>query len=114
MATEFGKILRIIRVKTGEDAETMAQKLHISKSYLTAIENGTRNIPDELITLLEESYPFTPEDRRNIKASIIKSTKILKINLDNYSETEKKIIRAFIEKRVSPEQFEIIRKVLRT
>ena len=48
MATEFGKILRIIRINSGDTAKAMADKLGISVPYLNAIENGRRDIPSDL------------------------------------------------------------------
>ena len=48
MITEFGKILRIIRINCGDSAKDMSEKLGISASYLSAIENGKRNVPDNL------------------------------------------------------------------
>ena len=47
MITEFGKLLRIIRINTGDSARTMAEKFGMSPSYLSTIENGKRNIPEE-------------------------------------------------------------------
>ena len=44
MVTQLGKILRIIRVNTGDSMRTMAGKLGVSVSYLSAIENGKRNV----------------------------------------------------------------------
>lgn len=42
MITEFGKLLRIIRINTGDSARTMAEKFGMSPSYLSTIENGKR------------------------------------------------------------------------
>lgn len=39
MLTEFGKILRIIRINSGDSSRAMAKKLNLSPSYLSAIEN---------------------------------------------------------------------------
>lgn len=38
MITEFGKLLRIIRINTGDSARTMAEKFGMSPSYLSTIE----------------------------------------------------------------------------
>ena len=43
--TNLGKKLRKIRIDNDEISSDMARKLEISVSYLSAIENGKRNIP---------------------------------------------------------------------
>ena len=42
--TNLGKKLRKIRIDNDEISSDMARKLEISVSYLSAIENGKRNI----------------------------------------------------------------------
>lgn len=39
MLTEFGKLLRIIRINSGDTSKDMAKKLNLSPSYLSAIES---------------------------------------------------------------------------
>ena len=50
MLTEFGKLLRIIRINSGDTSKDMAKKLNLSPSYLSAIESGKRNIPLDIET----------------------------------------------------------------
>lgn len=45
MLTEFGKVMRIIRINTGDSMRDMAAKIGMSATYLSAIETGKRNIP---------------------------------------------------------------------
>lgn len=60
----------------------MAQKLGVSMSYLSAIENGKRPIPqgwrDELVRL----YSLTDRNTRDLDASIYQSFQEIKITLD--------------------------------
>ena len=48
MLTNFGKKLRILRINTGETIVEMSEKLGLSTSYLSSIENGKRKIPKHL------------------------------------------------------------------
>lgn len=40
MLTEFGKVMRIIRINTGDSMRDMAAKIGMSATYLSAIETG--------------------------------------------------------------------------
>lgn len=56
MVTEFGKILRKLRIDRNETLKTMAEKLNITSSYLSAIERGKRAIPVSLPDRLTSIY----------------------------------------------------------
>ena len=43
--TEFGVALRKLRLDYGERMGDMAERLHFSTAYLSAIENGRQSIP---------------------------------------------------------------------
>ena len=63
MITEFGKALRKLRIDRGEILKTMAEKLNMTSSYLSAIECGKRNIPSDLISKLASIYDLTEEEQ---------------------------------------------------
>ena len=42
MITAFGKFLRILRMDNGEILKTMAEKLEVTSSFLSAVENGKK------------------------------------------------------------------------
>lgn len=42
MITPIGKFLRKLRIDTGEILKDMAEKLHVSPSFLSAVENGKK------------------------------------------------------------------------
>ena len=44
MITPIGKFLRKLRIDTGEILKDMAEKLHVSPSFLSAVENGKKKI----------------------------------------------------------------------
>lgn len=65
MLTEFGKLLRIIRINSGDTSKDMAKKLNLSPSYLSAIESGKRNIPaDQCLIRSENSSEWSPEEEK--------------------------------------------------
>lgn len=86
MLTEFGKILRIIRINSGDSSRAMAKKLNLSPSYLSAIENGKRNIPSDIEKLLCDAYPLSSTDVTKIRKTIVGSCTSIKINLTEFAE----------------------------
>lgn len=49
MLTEFGKVLRKIRIDKGMLLKDMAGALNISPAFLSAVETGKKSIPDDFV-----------------------------------------------------------------
>ena len=92
MLTEFGKVMRIIRINTGDSMRDMAAKIGMSATYLSAIETGKRNIPANMEELLFTNYNFSDKDKKKIKDSIESSAAQVKINLTEMADKKKKLI----------------------
>lgn len=84
MVNEFGKFLRKIRIDNGEILKDMADKLEMTSSYLSAIECGKRNIPNNLITKLQQLYNL--DDEMVSKLEDAKQKSINKIEIDSISK----------------------------
>ncbi len=61
MITKFGKELRKIRIDNEENLSMMSKKLGVSISYLSAIENGVREIPQDFIQKIIANYRLSRE-----------------------------------------------------
>ena len=92
MLTEFGTVMRIIRINTGDSMRDMAAKIGMSATYLSAIETGKRNIPSNMEELLFTHYNFSEKDKKRIKDAIAESASQVKIDLTEMAEKQKKII----------------------
>lgn len=101
MLTEFGKLLRIIRINSGDSSKEMAKKLHLSPSYLSAIENGKRNIPIDMEKQLNGAYPLSDTDREKIHKAMFSSSEMIKINLTDFAEKKQKLIFAITRDDIS-------------
>ncbi|MBO5478258.1 MAG: helix-turn-helix domain-containing protein [Clostridia bacterium] len=84
MVNEFGKLLRKIRIDNGEILKDMADKLEMTSSYLSAIECGKRNIPNNLIPRLEKIYNL--DNRMVLELQEAKQKSISKIEINALSE----------------------------
>ena len=59
--TEFGKILRKIRIDNDLSIESMALIFNISSSYLSLIETGKRKITKDIINIILTNDLFKKE-----------------------------------------------------
>lgn len=101
MLTEFGKLLRIIRINSGDSSREMARKLGFSPSYLSAIESGKRNVPTDMEKLLSKSYPLSQSDLEKLRAAMFASSDTVKINLTDFAEKKQRVIMAIAQDDIS-------------
>ncbi len=101
MLTEFGKLLRIIRINSGDTSRDMAKKLGFSPSYLSAIESGKRNVPIDMERLLSKSYPLSQIDLEKLRTAMFSSGGAVKINLTDFAEKKQKVIMAIAQDDIS-------------
>ena len=107
MLTEFGKILRIIRINSGDSSRAMAKKLNLS-----AIENGKRNIPSDIEKLLCDAYPLSSTDVTKIRKTIVGSCTSIKINLTEFAEKKKRLIFAISRDDIANETLDRIEDLI--
>jgi len=94
MITNLGKSLRIIRINAGDSMRDMAKKLDLSVSYLSAIENGKRNVPSNFEEKVLAKYNLNKEETKEFKNAVDSSINKIKVDVDHLSEDKKKILLA--------------------
>ncbi|MBR6052025.1 MAG: helix-turn-helix transcriptional regulator [Clostridia bacterium] len=57
-------------MKNEESARKMAEKLYISPSYLSSIENGSRRIPTDFIERIADVYKLSDEDNEKLRETL--------------------------------------------
>ena len=62
--TKFGEYLRILRVQHHEVMGDVAKLLGVSTPFLSAVENGKKNVPTEWFDILADHYSLS-EDQVN-------------------------------------------------
>jgi transcriptional regulator with XRE-family HTH domain len=95
MLTEFGKILRKLRIDKGEILKNMADRLNMSSAYLSAIEMGKRAIPDNLVTRLIEIYALSESDIQQLKRAEAESVTQIKLDIEGASFAKKNAALVF-------------------
>lgn len=89
--TNLGKKLRKIRIDNDEISSDMARKLEISVSYLSAIENGKRNISKDLAEKLFKIYQLSDNDKEKILQAISIYSGEMRIRLDSLNEKQQEL-----------------------
>lgn len=95
MLTNFGKALRKIRIENDELLKDMASKLNVTVAYLSAVENGNREVPDSWIDILSKAYDLTIDEKRQIQSYAYEKKENLKICLSDINQDEKELALAF-------------------
>lgn len=98
MITEFGKALRKLRIDRGEILKTMAEKLAMTSSYLSAIECGKRNIPDDLIQRLSAIYDLSEKEQQDLAEARDQSIKSIEIELPTNNAYKRDLALQFARK----------------
>ena len=115
MLTDFGRFLRKIRIDCGEILKDMAEKLNVSAAYLSAVEMGKRNIPEQWVNRISELYNLSDEEKINLNDAADNSAKSITLNFDNISNSHKETAILFAREfeNVDTETLDKIKKLLR-
>ena len=113
MVTELGKVLRIIRVHRGMNAKDMAMDLSISPSYLSAIENGTRAVPNNFLSSLLAIYQLSDIEVEMVN-NVFKVEQVTKLDISVLSEDKRKLLLKILQHQFTEDEMsEIYKKIKR-
>lgn len=93
--TELAKILKSIRLGNGQILKNMSDALNVTSSYLSAVENGKRPMPEEWIEKLKKAYGLSSEMLDKIADAADELRVSIKMNLDNATQTKKEAAVVF-------------------
>ncbi len=71
--TPFGEFVRILRIKNHQVMGDMAKMLGTSTPFLSAVENGKKNIPTEWIQKIADYYTLSTADKKELEAAVEES-----------------------------------------
>lgn len=114
MLTNFGKELRKLRIDHDELLKDMASNLGVTVAYLSAVENGKREVPDTWIDVLREKYQLSSDELAILQSLAYEGKNSLKIDLSKIQSEERELALAFARsfKSLSDEEMKEIRKIL--
>lgn len=79
--TKFGEFMRIQRVKHHEVMLDTANLLGVKLPFVSTVENGRRNVPDEWIPIIVEHYHLNDNEQKELLNAVENSKTQVKINL---------------------------------
>lgn len=98
MITAFGKFLRNLRMDNGEILKNMADKLEVSSSFLSAVENGKKKIPLDWATKIATLYSLPEKKMSELKRSISETNECLEIGLADLNSQQAELAFSFARK----------------
>lgn len=93
--TEFGEHFRILRIKNHEVLADAKKFLEVSSAFISSVECGKRPIPSDWFEKIATHYNLNNDERKELKEAIERSSKVLKINLENVNQTQKNVAIQF-------------------
>lgn len=114
MKSRVAKFLRILRIQNDENLKEMAENLGMSTAYLSAIENGKRDVPSGFHDKVVNTYKLTAEDSEKLQRSIELSVREKIIDMTNLSDERKLLSIRYARKiqELSNEDFEKLKDIL--
>ena len=109
--TPFGKAARKIRIDRSETLGDMADALNISAAFLSSIETGKRNIPDDLVEKVVHYFDLKGADAKELRRLAAESRNMIKLKP---TEKNRDVANAFARKfeALDKAQMDEILKVL--
>ena len=115
--SEYGELLKNLRINKHEMLKNMAGKLGLNSSYLSAIESGNRDIPPDLTDKICTEYGLDEGQRKELKeAELNTDRKLVQIDMKKINENRlaKEVVLNFAGKAESltDEQLSEIKAIL--
>ncbi|MBQ7296583.1 MAG: helix-turn-helix transcriptional regulator [Clostridia bacterium] len=79
--TKFGEFMRILRIKNHEVMGDTAKLFNVKLPFVSAVENGKRNVPEEWIPTLIEYYNLSASEQVELRDAVEHSKTQVKIPL---------------------------------
>ena len=93
--TTFGEFVRILRIKHHEVMGDMAKVLNTSLPFMSAVENGKKNVPTEWIEKIVEHYNLSESERKEMLDAIEESKTQYKVIVGNAGVNQRKAALKF-------------------
>ncbi len=93
--TSFGEFMRLLRVKNHEVMGDVAKMLGVKVPFLSAVENGKKNVPVEWIDKIINYYNLNEKEQLDLKEAIEESKTQYKIIANNSGVNQRKVALQF-------------------
>ncbi len=113
---DFAIFCRKLRIENNQILKEMADSLEVSSSYLSAVENGKRNIPSDWYEKISNIYHLNDEKKNELFTAI--KSQDLQFNdiIDSDDYKTKQMLISFARKckenDITPEKYNEIIKIM--
>ena len=114
MVSNYGKVLRKIRIDKGLTMAQMAKAIGITSAYLSTIERGKRNIPKSLTQDIINHYELSNEQVTELQKAEYLSMDSVEIELSDVGLHERILVLSLAKnlKNMTYEQVEMIKNIV--
>lgn len=93
--TKFGEFMRIQRIKNHEVMGDTAKLFGVKLPFVSTVESGKRNVPEEWIPILVEHYSLNAAEKNELLEAVEQSKTQVKINLVSTNNTQRRLAVQF-------------------
>lgn len=98
MLTELGKFLRKLRIDNGEILKDMSEKLGVTVSFLSAVENGKKRMPSSWNKIICNLYSLKESQCQEFSDAIAKSEESVDLDLTDIPIKNRDLAVSFARK----------------
>lgn len=98
MITSLGRFLRKLRIDNGEILKNMAEKLNVTASFLSAVENGKKRMPSSWNSLICSLYHLNESQVNEFTKAVADSEERIELNFDSATTEQKALAVSFARK----------------
>ncbi|MBR5667776.1 MAG: hypothetical protein IKW95_08825 [Lachnospiraceae bacterium] len=95
MITKLGDYLRTIRINNQQILKNMADVLHVSSAFLSAVENGKKTMPESWYPILKANYSLTADEMDELRQAALESQKTISLNISKASAMNRQAAVSF-------------------
>lgn len=93
--TKFGEFVRVLRIKHHEVMGDMAKVVGASLPFLSAVENGKKNVPTDWVEKIALHYNLTDTERKELETAVEESRTQYKIVPVNAGIQQRRVAMQF-------------------
>ncbi len=110
----IGRFLRKLRIDNDEILKDMADKLDVTASFLSAVENGKKHMPSDWNGKICELYSLNTEQQQNFTTAIAETEESISMNLNGVPDENRKLAISFARQfsDFNEDQIDKIRHIL--
>lgn len=114
MLTSVGRFLRKLRIDNGEILKDMADKLNVTVSFLSAVENGKKRMPSVWNSRICDLYHLDDSQRTEFTTAIAETESSVEMNFDGVAVGNRELAVSFARKFADfdEKQLDTIRRLL--